>query len=258
MTTEPTVYLTNAATVSAVQRARSAGRTPSQESAACVGPGRVWTIMTAPRPAYGEAGQGAIQCFRPALQDLHDVKAGRITLDQYRSRTTARFGFDVRPGRLAAATAGGDVFVDDGDTLICSCKREEAAAGRCHRVWVAYRLRRYGWRVVLDGVELTREVADAHDVELVAEPRIEDSPVGPAIAGAICALWEAALLSEGQAAKLLGVDRVVARGMLGLFLADLEQRQKTRPELAQLDTAIREAMNPRDFMPPTPGEVVPE
>jgi len=31
---------------------------------------------------------------------------------------------------------------------------DEAAEGRCHRVWAAELLRRAGWRAVLDGQEL--------------------------------------------------------------------------------------------------------
>lgn len=49
---------------------------------------------------------------------------------------------------------GPDYIVSDGDTLCCACSRDDAAAGRCHRVWAAAALVRAGWRVILDGKEL--------------------------------------------------------------------------------------------------------
>lgn len=55
------------------------------------------------------------------------------------------------PGQLRTS---GDVLVEDGDTLICSCSRDKAAAGKCHRAWAGEYLAREGWRVILDGKEL--------------------------------------------------------------------------------------------------------
>lgn len=51
----------------------------------------------------------------------------------------------LAPGVLAdsAGTLIGDAAV----TLICTCSREEARAGRCHRVWAAQWLERAGWEV---------------------------------------------------------------------------------------------------------------
>lgn len=40
--------------------------------------------------------------------------------------------------------------VEDGDALLCTCSRKEAAAGRCHRAWAAPWLERAGWKVVLE------------------------------------------------------------------------------------------------------------
>jgi hypothetical protein len=80
------------------------------------------------------------------------VKRGRITLEAYRELVEGKLREnDLRPGHLAAWFGDLHEAVVDGDTLLCACSREEAAAGRCHRVWLAEQLVAAGWRVVLDG-----------------------------------------------------------------------------------------------------------
>lgn len=63
---------------------------------------------------------------------------------------------DLKPGDLLAQANGGRglIEVKAGDTLVCSCDREKASAGRCHRVWAGVLLAGHGWRVFLDGAEL--------------------------------------------------------------------------------------------------------
>lgn len=58
-------------------------------------------------------------------------------------------------GLTAVLLDGSITAVEPGDTLICACSREAAAASRCHRTWAAYLLHAAGWRVVLDGVEVS-------------------------------------------------------------------------------------------------------
>jgi hypothetical protein len=119
------------------------------------GPGRKLTIMA--RPRSWEHGEGKVASCTPAAAWLHSVRSGEISVDDYRRRIEGQLGvYNLSPGSLVVVNDG--LPVRDGDTLCCACSREEAAAGRCHRVWVAQALVRAGWRVVLDGVEL--EVVD--------------------------------------------------------------------------------------------------
>ena len=80
---KPTLYLTN----------WSSRRAPG-----CHGPGRKLTIMAAPR--HWEKGEGCVGALVPNLDDLRDVKAARITVDEYRERFNAvlnTHASDVRP-----------------------------------------------------------------------------------------------------------------------------------------------------------------
>lgn len=146
--TAPTLYLTNAAS----------RRPPFR------GPGRVLTIMAAPRPAYGEAGEGDVFALVPrdlvlmrrALYALRKGEPEARAVHMYRRDYAAQLDERVAslpPGKLMADVRGRarPVPVADGDTLICACSREAAREGRCHRVWAAHALARAGWRVVLDG-----------------------------------------------------------------------------------------------------------
>lgn len=137
----PTIYLTNAAS-----------RRPPQR-----GPGRVWTIMAAPRARYGEAGEGEVAALVPPLAWVRAAKTGELGVEEYRARyleLLAERAPLLGPRNLEADGPWGEQSVRDGDTLICACSREAAAAGRCHRVWAAEALAAAGWRVVLDGVEV--------------------------------------------------------------------------------------------------------
>jgi hypothetical protein len=109
----------------------------------------VLTIMAAPRPQFGEAGEASVEALVPPLVWVRMAKAGDITMEAYRERYTRTIAEeDLRPGSLLASDG---VAVAAGDTLICACSREAAANGRCHRVWAGELLSRAGWSVVLDG-----------------------------------------------------------------------------------------------------------
>lgn len=122
--------------------------------------GRVFSIMAF--TPYWAKYDGWVQALAPHRFDLSSYQDGRIQIGRYRERYEATiehlFSLDVlAPGRLCVPE---DVFkgrkaimVADGDTLCCTCSKEEAAAGRCHRAWAAPFLVRAGWNVVLDGVE---------------------------------------------------------------------------------------------------------
>ena len=146
MTDRPTLHLTN------------------WSSRRLHGPGRKWTIMAAARGRM--RGDGAVSCFVPPLQLLREVQAGRMTEDAYATKlwAVAEAEWAALPGwgspfapdvLLAYESAGYAVYVRDGDSLLCACARAKAAAGRCHRATAAPFLVRAGWRVLLDGVEVT-------------------------------------------------------------------------------------------------------
>lgn len=111
--------------------------------------------MAAPRPRYGEAGEGVVRALVPVSLWVQEAKAGRMSMQQYRERYLSRLWTcrtSLVPGALEAQAASGDVLpIQDGDTLLCCCSRAAAAAGECHRVWAAQALAAAGWRVILDG-----------------------------------------------------------------------------------------------------------
>lgn len=135
------------------------------------GPRRKLGIMAAPRP--WERGDGEVPALVPLLDDMRAAKS-RGDFEGYRARYVDRIertsgAIDngppfpmghLAPGGLWARLGWGAALVSDGDTLCCSCGREQAAQGRCHRVPAAELLRRMGWRVVLDGRELVGVDAD--------------------------------------------------------------------------------------------------
>lgn len=119
------------------------------------GPGRKWTIMSAPRK--WEHGDGRVLAFVPQLMAMRAVRAGRLSLEHYKLGYLGGVELrDLSLGFLQARVNGTSVSdtVADGDTLCCACSRDKAAAGECHRVWAAEALVAAGWRVVLDGREL--------------------------------------------------------------------------------------------------------
>jgi len=168
----PMIFLTNAATVQAVKRADAdPGREMKLGSRLCVGRGRAaWTIMCQPRPQYGETLDGRVWVLAPDVGAKDAVKAGTLSMDAYREQYLGGEAFgpmgpqspeDLAPrwaqplafGQLSALPNGGGwpVLVRPGDTLCCSCGREKAREGKCHRVWAADLLRQQGWYPVLDG-----------------------------------------------------------------------------------------------------------
>lgn len=151
-TDRPRVFLTNFASL------RSAGH---------VGLGAKLSIVAWPRKL--ERADGFVRTLRPKTREelaalslvMRERKDGATdpeTVARLRSWIEARWEFALAHGALSPrrlfAEIGPDhkvVAVDDGDTLLCSCARGAA----CHRVWAAPFLVRAGWRVVLDGVEVT-------------------------------------------------------------------------------------------------------
>ena len=121
------------------------------------GPGRKWTIMA--RPRAWEHGDGQVRNLMPPLHLLRAVKDGSITVGAYFAeleREWARSASLLAPGllRWVSRDMGIDVDagdVEDGDTLCCACAR----GAPCHRRAAAPFLVRAGWRVILDGVEVT-------------------------------------------------------------------------------------------------------
>ena len=136
------------------------------------GPGRKWTIMAKPR--HWEQGAGQVAALTPLTNDLVSVRGGLISAGEYKARylqlveawcnTSSRFSphhplaqgiLRARRRRSGAQFGFGLAVVAGGDTLCCACSRAAAAQGECHRVWAAELLRDAGWRVILDGEELT-------------------------------------------------------------------------------------------------------
>ena len=146
----PTLYLSNFAS----------HRTPGVH-----GPGRLYTIMA--RPRKWEHGAGRVSAFVPPDPDelVRVIAARRQGLTDlvgaYREGVIRAWALNYEdyghaPGELLAYCADGvEAPVLDGATLCCACSVDEARAGRCHRAWAAPFLVRAGWRVVLDGVEVS-------------------------------------------------------------------------------------------------------
>lgn len=111
--------------------------------------GRVLTIMAKPRA--WEHGAGKVDVLTPRREDLDAVKSGAITVDVYHERFLQFLRRDRLPPGLLSMGRG---YVEDGDTICCSCSLHAAAEGKCHRVWAAQALHEAGWTVVLDGVVL--------------------------------------------------------------------------------------------------------
>lgn len=64
----------------------------------------------------------------------------------------------LAPWRFTFVRRRGDALaipVPDGASLLCGCSANHAAIGECHRAWATPFLARAGWRVVLDGVEVS-------------------------------------------------------------------------------------------------------
>lgn len=72
-----TIYLTNAASVAAVARGNA-----KPETAACVGPGPVLSIMRFPREEMGEAGVGRVLALTPSSKLAAPAIAAKKAADQ--------------------------------------------------------------------------------------------------------------------------------------------------------------------------------
>lgn len=174
-----TLYFTSVGAVMQTRRGRA-----KSETSAMVGPGRAFSIMRNPRPQYGETLDGRVLAFTPPMRLLGPAMEAKDggdldaawpayeaglraiweTPEHVRRLTPGTLGY----GRLARADEIHDpdrarwdgewwipvAFVQDGDTLACSCGAEAALAGRCHRVIAADVARLAGWSAVLDGVRI--------------------------------------------------------------------------------------------------------
>jgi hypothetical protein len=142
-------------------------------------PPRFSLRYTKPNAGRGELGEGPVSALVPsdhpgaaarafyARTWLEAALAARGTADE--ERTVALYRAEFRrqleawgvealaPGRLYANARphAWVAHVADGDTLCCACSAANAARGLCHRAWAAPYLVRAGWRVLLDGVEVT-------------------------------------------------------------------------------------------------------
>jgi hypothetical protein len=181
----PEIFLASAA---AVRAARKGNATPATASA--VGPGDAWTIMLQPNLERGEMGRGRVWQLTPLEKAVDGRRISAVDLDAYRSiylnepgyshlgpreplppgprnATAAMFdrgsrGHRLALGQLLGLSSGHVYAIQAGDTLMCSCSRKDAEAGKCHRAWAAYLLHHAGWRVILDGVEIRSDAeADA-------------------------------------------------------------------------------------------------
>lgn len=152
-TTPPgSLFVTNASCVGADKRRVREGRAAHR-----AGPGRMLTIMCAPR--RWERGDGLVELLAPWLQDLRQLQDEAIDIREYRVRYVRKVlrppGIDaLAPGRLVWTPTGGGApgLVEPGDTLVCACSVLDAEQGRCHRVWAAGLLLQAGWpSIILDG-----------------------------------------------------------------------------------------------------------
>lgn len=136
MTDRPTIHLTNFS------------------SPKLHGPGHVYTIMA--RPRSWEHGDGRIDVLIPPTGLLYRVMKNDLSIEEYRAALECFWKDEnMSPGSLRWEGGGESGSVADGDTLCCACAKSVAAAGRCHRAWAASFLVRAGWRVILDGREVT-------------------------------------------------------------------------------------------------------
>lgn len=122
------------------------------------GPGRKLSIMA--RPRVWEQGDGRVAILVPDAGALAAVKAGSVSIERYfadycsdLAYVTERIPDRLSPGQLEFIQwhTLDRHLVADGDTLLCAC----AVGAPCHRREAAPFLARAGWRVILDGVEMT-------------------------------------------------------------------------------------------------------
>jgi hypothetical protein len=144
--TRPTLYLTNVASL----------KTPGHK-----GP-RDGHLTIQARPQHWAKGLGRVNVLAPlgALEPLmvEAVKERKSGIDcmYHRDRYFTAYiqhlsQNNLAPWRLGVVTDDDFGFVQDGDTLTCTCSKFV----ECHRRWAAPYLVKAGWRVILDGVEVT-------------------------------------------------------------------------------------------------------
>ena len=124
------------------------------------GPGHRYSIVARPWRNW-ECGEGRVRSLSPEQEWIDELHEGFLSPRAFEWQCRKSF-VALWPGSLVAE----DVWngnrkkerdVRDGDTLCCTCSVAEAEAGLCHRVWAAEALVAAGWRVVLDGKELSFE-----------------------------------------------------------------------------------------------------
>ena len=109
----------------------------------------------------GELGEGRVSSLCPEPEWIDEFREGFLSLRAYEWKCRNSFSV-LWPGCLVAEDVRNgnrkkEREVRDGDTLCCTCSVDEAEAGLCHRVWAAEALVAAGWRVFLDGKELSFE-----------------------------------------------------------------------------------------------------
>ena len=110
-----------------------------------------WLAELGSVPALKPSG-GMVQMMQRLVADRKEGKpldtvlfqGYRIAYDQQLREALARGA--LSPGRLAGAD-GVPVLPDV--TLICTCSRDEARAGRCHRAWLVTWLDWAGWDEII-------------------------------------------------------------------------------------------------------------
>ncbi len=126
--------------------------------------GQVFTIMA--RPRHFETGEGRVGALVPPVPLLERVQRHVITIEDYLAQLEESWRRDLQglePGVLRYSVWEDGVpshvrpvhLVPADSTLCCACSRAKAAAGHCHRVTAARLLVEVGWRVVLDGEEVS-------------------------------------------------------------------------------------------------------
>ena len=124
--------------------------------------GRLLHIQGAPASYMREATAGHAPFLAPSSVDLARVKGWRlarereapapISMDEYFSRFVRWLWAPENRGVAMVAIVGGErSVVGLGDTLVCTCSRDAAKKGKCHRTRVADFIIARGFSVVLDG-----------------------------------------------------------------------------------------------------------
>lgn len=118
------------------------------------GPGRWLSIQAIPPDWTAPYTDGNVPFLIPIRADLVARHAGEMSHEDYKATLTKRWEARqdlLRPGTLMAQVGFCLIAVEEGDTLLCTCSRDKARQGRCHRAWMAPYLAAAGWEVILDG-----------------------------------------------------------------------------------------------------------